>query len=352
MNYKLVIDGYSSLNALSGRKMAPLVSILIPTYNREKLIEQTLVSIQRQSYSNWEAIILDDISTDSTVERISSFCKSDTRFRMFSRKSRHRGANVCRNEAFTQSFGEYVIFLDSDDLLATHCISQRVKAFRDSPNCDFIVSPTFLFDKDPGDTDILFNKNGKEGSALDRFMMLDIPWQTAGPTWRREAVVALNGWDGNLPSWQDIDFHIRAVLADLDYKWLAVPDTYHRRPGSGRESISTHTCSDLHLNAHAKWLLKLQEELDARGLLSDTRARMLAGLYFWHLSGRTPKTPDLTALTSFWRLCRSRKLVSQKQYTEGYVFAQLVSRSRLAAKLYIRYLRLFWPTELTLPAFS
>ena len=78
--------------------MKPLVSIIIPTYNRAHLIAETLDSIIAQTYTNWECIVVDDGSTDPTDELMETYCKKDSRFQYYHRpKNRPKGANACRN---------------------------------------------------------------------------------------------------------------------------------------------------------------------------------------------------------------------------------------------------------------
>lgn len=95
--------------------MSKLVSIITPTYNSEKFISTTIQSIQNQTYLNWELIIIDDCSTDKTVEIISNIIKLDSRIKLFL-LSKNQGTGVARNTGITQANGHYISFLDSDDL--------------------------------------------------------------------------------------------------------------------------------------------------------------------------------------------------------------------------------------------
>ena len=76
----------------------PLVSIIIPTFNRAHLIGETLDSILAQTYTHWECLITDDGSTDNSIEIIQEYVTKDTRFKLFTRPAnRPKGANACRN---------------------------------------------------------------------------------------------------------------------------------------------------------------------------------------------------------------------------------------------------------------
>ena len=92
-----------------------LVSIITPTYNCARFIEETIRSVQAQTYANWEMIISDDCSTDNTREVIVPYLDSDKRIKYICNK-RNSGAAVTRNNALKVAQGRWIAFLDSDDL--------------------------------------------------------------------------------------------------------------------------------------------------------------------------------------------------------------------------------------------
>lgn len=111
----------------------PLVSIIIPTYNRAHLIGETLDSVLAQTYTNWECIIVDDGSTDHTDEVVGAYVQKDSRFKYYHRPEEHLpGGNGARNYGFKMSQGEYVNWLDSDDLFAEDKIEKQVLALKES----------------------------------------------------------------------------------------------------------------------------------------------------------------------------------------------------------------------------
>ncbi|MGM8362775.1 glycosyltransferase family 2 protein [Flavobacterium sp. ARAG 55.4] len=106
----------------------PLVSIIIPTYNRAHLIGETLDSVLAQTYENWECIIVDDGSTDNTEAFVEEYKKKDARFSYYHRPTdRLKGGNGCRNYALENSKGKFIQFLDSDDLISSNKIEVQVK---------------------------------------------------------------------------------------------------------------------------------------------------------------------------------------------------------------------------------
>jgi glycosyltransferase involved in cell wall biosynthesis len=122
----------------------PLISIIIPVFNREKLIVRTLESIQNQTYSNWECIIVDDGSTDNTLNVIKSFVDEEKRFQIISHH--HVGnANILRNIGINMAKGKYVAMLDSDDEFMPHHLSRRLAKIEEW-SCDGIYGSYLLFD--------------------------------------------------------------------------------------------------------------------------------------------------------------------------------------------------------------
>jgi glycosyltransferase involved in cell wall biosynthesis len=93
----------------------PLVSIITPSFNSEKFIGEAIKSIQNQTYTNWELIIVDDCSSDKTVSIVSDFAQFDARIKLF-QLEKNSGTGVARNKALTKAKGRYISFLDSDDL--------------------------------------------------------------------------------------------------------------------------------------------------------------------------------------------------------------------------------------------
>lgn len=109
-------------------KSIPLVSIIIPVYNRAHLLNETLKCVEEQNYTNWECLIIDDGSQDGTFLTIEKFCKKDPRFKFFERpNSRQKGASSCRNIGLENSTGSYVQFLDSDDLMSRDKIKNQLE---------------------------------------------------------------------------------------------------------------------------------------------------------------------------------------------------------------------------------
>lgn len=102
-----------------------LVSIIMPAYNSAGFIRETIESVQAQTYSSWELIVVDDCSTDGTPEVVDELSRSDPRVRCL-RLERNSGAAVARNRAMAAARGQYMAFLDSDDLWYPDKLSRQI----------------------------------------------------------------------------------------------------------------------------------------------------------------------------------------------------------------------------------
>lgn len=111
------------------------VSIICPNYNCVKFIAQTIESVLVQSYSNWEMLIIDDCSSDGSYEIALKYANLDKRILVF-RNEINKGAALSRNRAIELSDGEYIAFLDSDDLWLPNKLEKQI-AFMEKNNCDF-----------------------------------------------------------------------------------------------------------------------------------------------------------------------------------------------------------------------
>src|SRR5438552_3988363 len=193
---------------------SPRISIIVPTKDRCALLRQTMDSVIQQNYDNWELIVVDDRSADGTAQMVKQLAGDDARIRFIALASPRSGAPAARNEGVRQSSGSLLVFLDSDDLLAPGCLSRRAQIMSAHPELDFAVFPCQVFQDQPDDLQLLFNADTGEDD-LDRFLKVDVPWQTSGPIWRREALEKIGPWDEQAINAQDWEFHIRALAAGL-----------------------------------------------------------------------------------------------------------------------------------------
>ena len=208
----------------------PFITVIIPNFNRGDLLQETLESLLSQDYHDWEGIVVDDGSNDNSELIANRFCQKDPRIRFYKRVRKPSGAPVCRNTGIENAQGDYLIFLDSDDLLMPHTLTQRAETIIKEPALDFWVFPMLMFRNNPQSATILWNiDNG--AADLHRFLVLDAPWQTSGAVWRKEAVLKIGGFTEGLACWQDVDFHLKAIISGLKGKkfYDLPPDILYRQ---------------------------------------------------------------------------------------------------------------------------
>jgi len=109
----------------------PLITIITPLYNAASYISETIQSVREQSYKHWEHIIVDDSSTDTSLRIAESYASSDSRIRIL-KNTENRGAAVCRNNATEGAKGDYIAFLDADDLWHPKKLEKQVAFMRDN----------------------------------------------------------------------------------------------------------------------------------------------------------------------------------------------------------------------------
>ena len=146
--------------------MNELVSIITPSFNSEKFISDTIKSVQNQTYSNWEMIIVDDFSQDTTVEMVQNFMDEDIRIHLV-QLNKNSGAAKARNFGIEKISGKYMTFLDADDIWFSDFIENSIETIkksginfvfssykRSNENLEFIYSD-FIVPKKVTYTDIL-----------------------------------------------------------------------------------------------------------------------------------------------------------------------------------------------------
>ena len=120
-----------------------LVSIITPAYNASKYIKETIESVLNQTYDNWELIIINDGSTDDTEKIVNSF--KDRRIKLISQKN--MGVSAARNRGLSEAKGEFITFLDADDILPPKSLEVRVKYLKENSNIDLVDGKILIKDE-------------------------------------------------------------------------------------------------------------------------------------------------------------------------------------------------------------
>lgn len=196
----------------------PLVSIIIPTYNRAHLIGETLDSVLAQTYNNWECIVVDDGSTDDTDELLHGYIAKDDRFQYHKRQNTHlQGGNGARNYGFEMSKGEYVNWFDSDDIMHPSKIKSQVEALNNNI-FDYCIDEYINFVDTYTDSRVdTFLRNEKLEVNLNNYLFHKVYWGTINFMGKRE-IFLMTKYDESLVSGQEYNFFVSLLRADKHLK--------------------------------------------------------------------------------------------------------------------------------------
>jgi len=225
-----------------------MISIVCPIYNKEKYLEETIKSVLNQTSSLWELLLVDDGSSDRSLEIARRYATEVDAISFYERKTIRpdlKGANACRNIGAQCAKGRWLMFLDADDLLLPHCIMQRLQeAESDAGHFNMMIfrvayakgTPPEIYDKKHPAPEIFKSLSEDKANlkevCLSKFLKFDLPWHTTGVLWEKAFFTKLNGFNENYQRLQDPEIHTRALLeqdVSLSYKAHLLPeDTLHR----------------------------------------------------------------------------------------------------------------------------
>lgn len=244
-----------------------LVSIIMPSYNCGRFLEETIRSVQAQTYENWEIVFMDDCSKDDTIRRVSDMREKDNRIHLYQNVT-NMGAAVSRNNALREAKGRWIAFLDSDDLWEPEKLEKQVR---------------------------FMEENGYKFSYTE-YQEMDADGNLTGVTISGPKHVTKRGmynfcWPGCLTVMYDAQavglIQIEDIKKNNDYAmWLKVckkadcyllPDVLakYRRGRSG--SVSSHSIKTM-----IKWHYKLFKDAENMGTLESlwhTGVNLVCGFY-------------------------------------------------------------------------
>lgn len=165
----------------SSTSTQPGVSVIVPVYNMERYIAETIESVLQSSYSNIEIVLVDDESTDNSAAICAGIAEKDERVRFFRQKN--SGAAAARNHAIREASGKYILPVDADDLISNDYIEKAVEAFEANPEIKVVASNAVFFGEKEGswelpdfDIQLLARKNLIHNSSMFR----KSDWEKAG----------------------------------------------------------------------------------------------------------------------------------------------------------------------------
>lgn len=199
------------------------VSILIPCYNAEQWIKQAIESALNQTYSHKEIIVVDDGSTDNSLEIIKSFGDS-----IIWETGENRGGNIARNRLLELSSSEWLQYLDADDYLLPDKIAKQVQFLAENPDTDIIYSPSILEHHAQQEIkkEILPIPQPRDPWLLLARWYLP---QTGSPLWRKQAVIDVGGWKIDQPCCQEHELYLRLLIADKRFRYYEQADSVYRQ---------------------------------------------------------------------------------------------------------------------------
>ena len=211
-----------------------LVSVIIPTYNRAGLLRETLASIQNQHYRPVEVLVVDHGSTDQTQEVIQDASRaSDSRLRIRNLRQKHTGnISAGRNLGSIQSRGEYLQYLDSDDLLHPQKFAHEVPLLTNQDRLDFVWSDTARFQGDDPERGVCITSPDCR-DLLPRYILMPI-WHTCGPLYRRTTCVDLGPWNESLAVAEDWEYGVRLASSKPQRQYIPKILSFYRMHGSGQ----------------------------------------------------------------------------------------------------------------------
>lgn len=270
----------------------------MPCYNAGKYIKEAINSVLNQSYKDLELIIIDDGSTDESLHIIDSF--NDTRIVLY--KQEHLGACVARNKGIALAKGEYIKFLDADDILFLDCLSNQISQIHQLKS-NQIPFGDYCHIDDKGELlgCFLFEKNNNMLSILEQdqpFFFFNY-WHVliSAPLLRREDLIKIGGFDIDLKRGQEFDLHFRLALSGVEFIYLPC-NTFSYREYTSESRITSRGRVDK----------KMMEEYALQRVL---KVEKLLNIHY----GRIP-TKYSSFFVNYW-FSRAREEFSKKDKAQG-----------------------------------
>ena len=284
----------------------PLVTVVLPVYNRSDLVVNALESVLNQTYRPIEFIIVDDGSTDDTWNVISMWAKKHegtTNFFVYCLCQQNKGANEARNFGIHQSTGELVAFIDSDDYWLPAKLAKQVPLFFNDTQVGGVYCGIDLLDLQSGKPISSERKLYPQGWLLPVLLVRDVTAGTPAYVVKRESFEKVGFFDVSLQARQDWDMWIRL---STEYKIASVPEILvHAGKHIGpRLSSNPQGSIDAHLYIFNKYTeLRRQFSLSVRHEAEGALYRRLGRIYF-HYGVSTRKALEMYLISIIaWPFC-------------------------------------------------
>src|SRR5919199_1822189 len=273
----------------------PIVSVIIPVYNGEKTIGETIESVLKQTFTDFEVLVIDDGSQDSTLEVINTI--QDSRLKVFSYPN--TGVSASRNRGLTQATGELISFLDADDLWTPDKLEAQVKALQDNSQAAVAYSWTDWIDSSGQ-----FLRSGGHitvnGNAYETLLLRDFVESGSNPLIRRQALEEVGTFDESLAFAEDWDLWLRLAAR---YEYVAVPSPqilYRISPDSASFNVWKMEAGSL--KVIERHFAQAPESL--QHLKRETLGSRYKYLMFKAIEGNLERKKGLAAVRFLWQAIR------------------------------------------------
>lgn len=317
--------------------MNKLVSILMPVFNAEQWLTEAIQSVFNQTYSNWELIIVDDGSTDKSIDLLRQFAQLDKRIKLFQQKN--QGACAARNYAFEMSQGEYIQYLDADDILSDDKLFSQLNALYKSKEDKAISTCGWnKFKVKKGDIvneKVLINRNYQEPVKwLVESWLFQEHSQTACWLVPRGLIQKAGPWNVKLSVNQDGEFFSRVILNASSIIFVEGVCVYYRM--GNPESISQRKLSFKKAESLLNSFFLYEQHLTTKMQDLNIKKGLLVN-YFFFLSQYDRFYPQLSPKVwkHIYKLGKSTFDEVSRQYGNFII-------RKLGFKNYLRLARIKW----------
>lgn len=218
----------------------PLISVIIPVFNGEKTIKETIQSVLGQTFSDFEIVVIDDGSTDATLSVLASI--HDPRLKIFSYPN--SGVAVSRNRGFSHASGEFIAFLDADDLWVPDKLEAQFKALQANPQAAVAYSWVNYITQS-GEFFRSGNYVNANGNVYPQMLVQSLLENGSNPLIHRNALTEVGGFDQELCPAEDWDMWLRLAVR---YHFVVVPAPqilYRMSASSGSANVLKMEASGL-----------------------------------------------------------------------------------------------------------
>ncbi|WP_068815895.1 glycosyltransferase family 2 protein [Phormidesmis priestleyi] len=209
----------------------PVISVIVPAYNTERTILETIASLQLQTFSDFELIVINDGSTDRTLERLNTV--RDARLNVFSYEN--AGVSIARNRGLQHATGNFITFIDADDLWTPDKLECQFAALTQCPQAGVAYSRTCFMDEQ-GKTFHVDNLTLPEGDVYAKLLTKNFLLSPgSNPLIRRHALESVNGFDPSLTHGEDWDLYLR-LAARWEFVAVNKPQVFYRQSATSASS--------------------------------------------------------------------------------------------------------------------